>query len=349
MKILVTGGTGFIGKAVVKRLSANTKYEIILLVRTQHKAQSAPERIKFIKTDLLDPDLKQKIPKCDCVVHMAGSIDEHDTSLFETNVGGTRNLLKACDGKTKQIVFMSTAGVHGQSKGQTNEKSRFSPQTLYEKSKLYSELAVRRSNIPFTILRPTLVCGPNKYWAQIFNLAKKRFPVIGSGENMFHTVFLEDVVDAIENAVKLPAKNNEYLIAGPDPHTYLETYTEIAALFQQTPGPKLPVFIARILTFFFSLAGKKTIVSKEHITRLTRNRYYDTRKAQRELAWKPKTNLKEGLEKTFEVLKKYKKIDFTYKKEQTQPAKQKKQVQTANKKEQANLPDSGQKNKRPSA
>jgi len=340
MKILVTGGTGFIGKAVVKRLSANAKYELILLVRNPHKTQSAPEKIKFIKTDLLDPDLEEKIPKCDCVVHMAGSIDEHDTSLFETNVGGTRNLLKACEGKTKQIVFMSTAGVHGESKGQTNEKSHFSPQTLYEKSKLYSELAVRRSNIPFTILRPTLVFGPNKYWAQIFNLAKKRFPVIGSGKNMFHTVFLEDVVDAIENAVKLPAKNQEYLIAGPDPHTYLETYTEIAALFQQTPGPKLPVFIVKILAFFSSLAGKKTIVSKEHITRLIRNRYYDTRKAQRELAWKPKTNLKEGLEKTLEVLKKYKKVEFTSRKEQAQPA---------NKKEPGNLPDSRQKNKKPPA
>ena len=308
MKILITGGTGFIGQSVVKRLAANTKNELLLLVRKTPKGKKLPENIKLIKTDLLDPDLNTKIPKSDCIIHMAGAIDEHDPFLFETNVGGTRNLLKSCVGKTKKIIFLSTAGVHGKSKGQTNEKSPFSPQTLYEKSKMYSELTIKRSTIPFTILRPTLVYGPNKYWAQIFNLAKKRFPVIGNGQNIFHLVFLEDVVDAIENTVKIDATNKEYLIAGPDFHTYFETYKKIAAFFEQTPGPKIPVFVVRLFAFFKSLFGKNNIVSNQHITRLIRNRQYDTRKARRELDWKPKTTLKEGLKKTFDVLKTHRKI-----------------------------------------
>lgn len=313
MRILLTGGTGFLGKRLVDILQK--EHEIIVLSKEGAKVPGT----STVTGDVLDPvSLKKAFElKPDVVFHLAAILDEYDPMLWKVNVEGTRNVCDAaCSSGVKRMIFTSSAGVLGS--GVLKEDSQYRPETRYEKSKAESEKILIREctscKIPYTILRFPIIYGPNGYWFQILRAAEQGYPLIGKAENRWHLLHINDAIDALLLALDEKAANRIYNIAAGDVHTYRETYAIIAAaLGVEMTKKTIPVWkaklLARVYELYCKIAGKKPRVTKmvASIERLVRDREVDISRASAELGYSPKYDLARGMKELAEDYSKTKK------------------------------------------
>ncbi len=309
MRILVTGANGFVGSRLVKELAK--EHDVLALCR--HKPELPA---KFVKGDLLDDKVVDTLRRLtfDVVFHLAASTDESDPGMWDVNVEGTRRLLEACkNNKLDRFIFMSSSGVLGETEEPAKEDDPYNPLTHYEKSKTEAERLIMdyklKHQIPYTIIRAPIILGPNSYWMQVFKAAKSKYPMIGKGDNFFHLIYIDDAVQALVLAMQPIARNKIYHIAGPDPHTYRETYGLITeALGVEMPERSVPVFAVKAAALAHELQSK-AMKQKPHVTlmrssidRLVRNRIIDITKAQTQLGYQPEFTLKKALKRTVKEL-----------------------------------------------
>jgi len=294
MNILVTGSKGFVGQRLAEELRKNS-----------HRAKEFDAKLG---SSILDKEqCMQACKGIDVVYHLAAVLDEDGKNLFAVNVQGTENILEAAaKARCRQFIFLSTAGVNAGCKGIVDENSAFKPITKYEKSKAEAEkIAIEAQEIiPITVIRSALVFGPNEYWKKIIPLIKNNFPIIGNGKQVWQTIFVDDLVSALVFALgKEECLGETFLVAEQEKHSLRELYAEM----QKQLGIKaeiksIPAWLAKILAFFYSLSGKKSIVSLAHIGRLARERNYNTSKINK-LGWKAKTPMRIAVKETIEALK----------------------------------------------
>jgi len=310
MKILITGGSGFLGVCLVKQLLLGGHS---VIVYSRHKSDDVKGiGAEQVIGDVLDEDkLISAFEGADVVYHMAANLDESNPKMYKQNIETTKAVIKACKkNKVKRLIFTSSIGVLGYTKTPATEDMPYNPTTIYEKSKMECEKLIKASGLPYTIARITIIYGPNKFWNQIFSAAKKGYPVIGKGSNYWHLVYIEDVIDALSLMLKDKAKNQTYHIADNDPHTYLETYKLISETIG-APEPKkhVPVVLVKAMALLHetkcNILNRKPNVTKmrSSIDRLIRNRIVSIKKAKNELGYNPKYDLKTGMKKTYDYLK----------------------------------------------
>ncbi len=299
MKVLVTGSSGLIGREVVKLLQAKN-IQVILFSKKDG-------------LDILKPEqLAKHIKGCDAVIHLAATLNEAipASEIKELNVKGTQNVLEvAAKERVARLVFTSSVGVYGNSGGIKTEESEFAPETAYEQSKAEAEkLAVSYQElVPYTIIRPAIVTGPNAYWKQIFSVVKQNLPLIGEGTNTWQTVHYKDVASAIVFLLLLDAAENEaFIIAGNDKPTLKElVQTMRSQLGMKNPPPKVPLWIGLILAqiwgLWMALRGKPNILSPTNIKRMLHERNYDLTKIHA-YGWKAKYNYQTALKETLQEL-----------------------------------------------
>jgi nucleoside-diphosphate-sugar epimerase len=299
MQILVTGSSGFVGKALVKEL-----------VRLGHTVEGfdASSGQNILELGQLKKAVKGK----NVVFHLAALLDETKSKqMIEINVNGTENVIEASAKEgIEQLIYLSTAGVHALAKGKVNEKSEIVPETRYETSKARAEKIVWESQemLPITIIRSALILGPNNYWKGIAKLASKNFPIIGSGENHFQTIYINDLVSALTFVLaKEECFGEVYLAAGEDAPTLKKLYTMIREeLGIKGEVKTIPLWVGKALAIVYllksKLTGKKTVVLPQHVKRLVRERYYSTEKI-KAAGWKAKVGLEEAVQKTLKELK----------------------------------------------
>ncbi len=312
MRILITGATGFIGRRLARKLSRD--HRIIALVRDKSRAKEVlPPGTKILVGDILDRNSLSvlKKEKFDIVYHLAAELDESSDKLWETNVDGLRNVLEAVKKKgIKRFIYLSSIGVLGETKEPATEDHPYNPDTRYEESKAEAERIIMnfwlKYKIPYTIIRSTIIYGPNNIWAQIIKAAGKGVPIIGSGKNFFHLIYVDDVISALTLALSPVAENKVYNIAGPDVKTYEETYTLITRLLgSKQPSSRIPVSLAIGLAKVKEILGTSDVTAKSSsIKRLIRNRIVDWSLINKDLGWKPRYSLEDGMKKTITELKK---------------------------------------------
>ncbi len=299
MRILITGGTGFVGTRLAKKL-IEKGHEVTIFA----SYGKAPKGAKLIKGDILNKKEIEKALKSmpDIVYHLAAILDETEPLMKKVNIEGTINFLNK---KLKRFILVSSVGVLGEARLPLNEEAPYNPDTGYEESKMQQEKIVKESGIPYTIIRSTIAYGPNKFWSDIIKAAKKRYPMIGSGKNFWHLIYVDDMVDALVLALKHEAKNEIFNIADGDPKTYREVYQDISdALGVEMPTKTVPVFLAKFLARLKEKRGKADTTTKvSSITRLVRNRIVDISKARKVLGYDPKYDFKTGIKKTIKELK----------------------------------------------
>lgn len=209
MQVFLTGATGFVGRHLLKRLVADG-HSVRALVRFPPKTRSSDsDRIEFVYGDVVNGSgLDDGMKGCDAVIHLVGIIVETGKATFErVHHLGTRNVVDAARrNRISHFIQMSALGVRADGVSE------------YQTSKWKGEEAVRQSGLPYCILRPSLIFGPDSgFVAQMLDVMRKApffRPVPGNGKPLFRPVFVEDVAACFSQALTNPAATNQTVELG---------------------------------------------------------------------------------------------------------------------------------------
>lgn len=229
--ILVTGGTGFIGRALIRHLAENN-YSVRTLIRPSSKSPSLPKGVPIdaAVSSLQDErGLRAAMVGIDTIFHLAsGEWRGTQASLMEIDIQGTRSVIQAAqDAGVKHIFYISHIGA-----------DRASAYPVF-KAKAIAEEFIRRSGINYTIIRSAIIYGQRDGFstglARLINLSPFFYVIPGDGMTLLQPLWVEDLATcltwSLENAEII---NRTLEIGGPE---YL-TYTQILELIMKTINKK---------------------------------------------------------------------------------------------------------------
>ncbi len=268
-RILVTGGSGFVGSAVTSGLAQAGDR-----VRTASRKQTAIAEILGVEWMKL-PDLEREVDWAplldgvDCVVHLAASShrsfskDDSDSD-YKDNRAAIASLLQACAKHgIKRLIFMSSISAQAGSAADyiVTEKEEPRPITAYDRAKLAAEEEIRGSGVPFTILRPVLIYGPGAKGniARMMRIASLPLPLpLGAFSNRRSLLSIENLVQAVKFCLHNPATlNRTFIVCDPEPLTLAEI---ISTLREASGRPanliRVPPTVIRAL---ITAAGHKSL------------------------------------------------------------------------------------------
>ncbi|MDD4392775.1 MAG: NAD(P)-dependent oxidoreductase [Desulfobacterales bacterium] len=275
MNILITGGTGFIGSRLA--IECRQRGDRVKVLGQTH-TDIEKENQKIIESagaivvsgSMMDRELIfEQTEGIDVVYHLAAAQHESniaDQVFRDVNVEGTRNMLDACVyHKVRRMIHGSTIGVYGHLDGQIDEQSVCHPDNIYGKTKLEGEKLVLsyRDKLPVTVIRISETYGPgDRRLLKLFKAIQNHmFFMIGSGKNLHHLIFIDDLVNGIiQSGQSDAAIGNVMILAGKNPITTDKMVQTIAdELKTKVPGFKAPLsmfmMVAVILEFLLKPLG----------------------------------------------------------------------------------------------
>jgi UDP-glucose 4-epimerase len=311
--ILVTGATGFVGSALVKRLTAESQFNGVVAAVRRNCEPCAVGMKQVVVGDLLaTTDWSHALQGVDAVVHCAARVHVMREESFdplrdylEVNVNGTLNLAsQAAKAGVRRFVFVSSIKVNGE----TNQRGQSftadgvaAPLDPYGVSKLAAERGLRdieaRTGIQVVIVRPPLVYGPGvkANFASMMRWVARGVPLpLGCIYNARSMVAIDNLIDLLTVCLRHPAAAGQtFLVSdGEDVST-----TELLRRTANSMGKKaflLPV-PASVLESFAALLGKRAVAQ-----RLCSSLQVDIDKTRRLLGWSPPLTLDQGLKKAVE-------------------------------------------------
>jgi nucleoside-diphosphate-sugar epimerase len=314
VKVFVTGGTGFIGGAVVRQLRARGD-DVVCLVRTPEKSKQAAELgCELVSGDLGDERaIREGMSGCDAVIHAAAVYEvgipaSERAPMREANVGGTERVLGAAlEAKIPKVVYVSTVGI-GQTHDKVVDESFVAPDgpftSCYEETKWQAHQVAKRligEGLPCTIVQPGGVYGPGdtSSIAELLNqFFAGKLPLLPFPDLGICLAHVEDTAAGIVLAVDKGAPGETYIIAGPKA-TMREAIDVVAALSgRKAPKRAMPTGLLKALAPIGPLVGKmmgqppnlrELISAADGVTYWASNE-----KARRELGYAPR-DLETGL------------------------------------------------------
>jgi uncharacterized protein YbjT (DUF2867 family) len=209
--ILLTGATGTVGSALLRRLTADGK-PVRALVRDGQRLGDQRVRVQIALGDLSDPpSFRNALRGVDTVVHLAASIrDQPRGSIEELNAVATLRLVRAAErAGVERFVFFSAMNASHHSR------------TRFFRAKALAEDAVETSSLSTLIFRPSLIYTPGDPWLTLLDRLSRlpAMPVSGSGKALYQPVWADDVADAVMAALSNGA-DSAYELAGPEVLSY---------------------------------------------------------------------------------------------------------------------------------
>jgi nucleoside-diphosphate-sugar epimerase len=318
MKVLVTGGSGFLGSHIVEKLVADG-HDVACLVRktsnTKHLASLGVE-LREGAVDAAET-LPAAVADREAIIHCAGLVKARQYEDFErVHTGGTLALADAAKRHAKSLkrfVHVSTAGVMGAGKkgGKHVEGDTPAPATPYSRSKLAGELALLelKGELPITVIRPPAIYGPrdNEILAffQMVRRTRMAFRMGGSMKSM-SLVYGPDCADACVRAASTEVPSGSVYFV-EDGYTY--TFDDMAHAIAAAYGiglwgvPSLPVPLVTAAAFgsemFAKLTNRAVIFKRDKLPELLMEHFViDSSAARRDLGWKPTVAFAEGAKTT---------------------------------------------------
>ena len=245
---LVTGATGFTGSHLVRSLVADGVPVRVIARSAERARQLLPDGVEIVEGDIADPDvIERAMQGVGTVYHLAAVYREAkhpDLRYREVNVEASRLLLEAAvRASVRRYVHCSTVGVHGHiASPPADESAAYAPGDVYQATKCEAEqLALSyRDRIPLAVARPTAIYGPgDTRLLKMFRLiTQQRFPLLGGGENYYHTVHVKDLVRGLRLLGTHSRAVGEVFILGGE--SYLKL-SELAAMIASVAGVPAPV------------------------------------------------------------------------------------------------------------
>ena len=310
-KVLVTGGSGFIGSHLTERLAALGAELTVLQEYTSHNdpgslkflPKSVLSGIKLVPGDLRDPDvLKKAVRKQDVIFHLGALVSipysyANPEEVFQVNALGTLNLLlEARDSGARKIVIVSTSEVYGTAiYAPIDEKHPLQAQSPYSASKIAAEkLAESFHNtygLPVAVIRPFNAYGPRQSDRAIIptiiiQALKSKVIKLGSLAPRRDLNYVGDTVDGFIKTAESPRSVGDVLNIGSGRDV---SVGELARMILSIMGRE-----AKIVT-----TSSRKRPHKSEVLRLL----CDNRKARKLIGWKPRTSLEAGLKSTIAWIK----------------------------------------------
>lgn len=324
-KVLVTGATGFLGKYVVEELVEHG-YQVRAFGRNRTIGQSLVNAsVTFIQGDLTNQeDLTKACQEMDMVVH-AGALSTvwgPWEDFYQTNVLGTNYVLEACrEAKIERLVYVSSPSIYAAPRDQLDIKESDAPQenrlNNYIRSKLASEkLFQDYPDVSSVILRPRGLfgIGDTSILPRVLNLSQKiGIPLIGDGRQLMDMTCVENVALAIRLALETPQAAGEvYNITNGEPRAFRNLIEEtLRGLDYPIRYRKIPAPLVSAISSSLEFIYKNLKLKGEPA--LTRYTYYllrysqtlDISKAERDLGYRPKITISEGIEQYVQDYRKH--------------------------------------------
>jgi len=321
MKVLVTGGGGFVGKALISAL-VKKNWEISSLSRS-HYPELKNLGIDSIQGDICDKD--KIIHACkgkEVVFHVAAKVGLWGkySDFYKTNVEGTKNIIEAClINKVKYLIFTSSASVvfGGNDIKGGNESLPYplKPESHYTATKALAEKLILQANctsLKTISLRPHVVWGPgdNHIIPGILKRAKSgRLWQIGNNNHRVDTTYIDNFTDAQLNALdtlinKQIAEGKAYFITNAEPIKVWDFINGLLDVFDFPPiekklSKKTALSIAGIIEGFNKIftPQKEPFLTRFAVNEVSTSHWFDITNAKKDLSYKPRISIEEGLKR----------------------------------------------------
>jgi nucleoside-diphosphate-sugar epimerase len=311
----VTGASGFLGGHLVQALRG-AGHPVLPLVRALGPGDAPGART--LEDVCRTPSLLDGV---DALIHSAAIRHRFGTSkedYLRSNVGSTERLLQVAQGRVGRFVLVSSVGVYGFPKNlPVTEAYPYDPRTLYSRSKVEAERAVRsageRGNLCTVIVRPTIFYGTGDRNGMMDKMARmiraRTYAIVGDGENVLHHSHVDDIVAGTMLACDRPeASGEDFILCGPETIT-LRRLSELTAraLGRRLPPARVPLGLARAVASALDFATqwvpaplrREPPISHEKLDVMTIPVAFDCSKARRMLGYAPVVHYEEGIRRTF--------------------------------------------------
>lgn len=317
MKVLVTGGTGFTGSALVKRLLSEG-HKVIALDNKEGIQCDALRSMgaKVFIGSVTDRNIIEQCMKgVDVVHHLAAAFRElnvADSYYYDVNVNGTRTTLESASrNKVKKFIYCSTCGVHGNIENPpADEDAPIVPADYYQRTKYEAEPVVKEysnKGMKTVILRPAAIYGPGdpeRFFMIFKRVATGSFPMFGSGDTLYHPLYIDNLIDAFMLCMESDKGNGrEYLIADEEYFPIRDIVKKVGEALNIPLKiryyPVTPLVITgHIVEKVCRPFGITPPIFPRRVDWYRQNRAFDIRRAKKELGYVPKIGLDEGLRRT---------------------------------------------------
>jgi UDP-glucose 4-epimerase len=298
MKILITGGAGFIGSNLAKRLVHDGHSVVVLdsLLRGNKLDKDTYSKIQFIKGDVRDLDIvKEASKQCDIIFHFAAVLGvdivaDNPVETMDVEVIGTRNIVEAATlNNVKKIMYASTSGIYGHSAFENvlTEEVMVDPKTSYAMAKRYNEIYLashhQERGLDVTSLRFFNVYGStqdNRMVVPLFfeqAMENKNITVFGSGQQTRDFTYIDDTVEA---CIKLMDVKGCKIVNIANEAEW--TISELAKQIKEITNSQSEIKFLEAPKKRYDYEVERRVGSSDKLMELTN--------------YKPKTSLREGLE-----------------------------------------------------
>lgn len=287
-KILITGGTGFLGQNIVPDFKKNNDVTLCGITPQDNIQVNLAKEV---------PELSEKY---DIVFHAAGKAHvipktkEEIKAFYDVNLQGTKNLCAALEnvGVPKSFIFVSTVAVYGCEEGENIDESHpLNGTTPYALSKIQAEQFLTewclKNNVILSIIRPSLIAGPNppgNLGAMISGIKSGKYLSIGGGKARKSVLMVDDIPVLID---LMKDKGGIYNVCDDSQPSFKELEETIAV---QLGGKKIinvPYWFANCCAKVGDLLGSKAPINTQKLSKITKSLTFSNAKAKRELGWRP--------------------------------------------------------------
>lgn len=315
MRVLITGGTGFIGSRLALRCQQRGDEVVILAQANTPAEQENVDKLKkqgltVVLGNVGDKEAVRKaVAGCQVVFHLAAAQHEAnvpDKHFWDVNVEGTRNMLDASiEAGVSRFVHGSTIGVYGvELQGEISETSPLKPDNIYGVTKRAGEELVisYKDKLPVSVIRISETYGPgDRRLLKLFSgVAKRKFFVIGDGENKHQIIYVEDLIDSFFMAAEKESALGEIFVAAGQ--EILSTNDMVDTLADVLSVKKLPFkapmwpfyLLALLMEFTLKPLGIQPPLHRRRLDFFKKTLYFSQKKSRDVLGFTAKTSFREG-------------------------------------------------------